>query len=138
MIHVQRVLQQKLYDIIGGDPTIVSIVAGRVFTNPPKGMGVPQEYPRIRIGERTIGDFSSHTHNGFDGYVVIHAWSQADTDVEVTAILNQLYALLHTKNLGISTNETINFRCTENRVALEPDGKTFHGIQRYSLLLGGN
>jgi hypothetical protein len=138
VIHVQRVLQQTLYDAIAGDATIVQMVADRVFTNPPKGMGLAQEYPRIRIGERNIGDFSSHTHNGFNGYVVIHAWSQADNDVEVTAILERLYALLHTRNLGITTNETINFRCTENTVALEPDGKTFHGIQRYSLLLGGN
>ena len=91
------------------------------------------------MGEIELGDFGSHTGSGFEGEVTINVWTQSGRGKkDAQTILNRVYELLHGQNLAISYFPTVSFRCSFNHVVVDPDNRTYHGIQRYHLILGGN
>ena len=129
--HVQKLLRQKIYDTLSADATLIALVS-LIYSNAPDNSA----YPRIKIGDQPLDDWGSHTHDGFQGEVLIHAWTQGESDVECINIMNRVYTVLHNIDLGISGYSTVNFRCASNTILLEPDGRTYQGIQRYSVMLG--
>lgn len=140
LVHPQRLILEKIYTVLTGDATLAAIVGTKIYSSVPKGAGLASEFPRVDFGELNLSDWSSHTFNGFDGYVMVHAWSVKDSETETLEILKQCYALLHNLDLGLASQgfPTINFRCALNQVIRDQDGRTYHGIQRYSITLGGN
>lgn len=133
--HPQKSILQAVFQRLSGDGTLTALVpAARIGHNLPDSTA----YPKIWIGPITLSDWSSHTFDGFQGDIQIHAWTQGQTATPCMDIVNRIYTLLHNYDLAISTFPTLNFRCTLNEVLLEPDGRTYQGIQRYSLLMGGN
>lgn len=132
--HIGNSLQAKLYSILTGSPALMALV-NAVYDNPPDD--VPMPY--VVIGDESIGDFGAHDFDGFDGTITIHAWDEVEGRKKVRTILEQIYRLLHNTNLQIPGFKTIVFRCILSEIIPDPDdNRTYHGIQRYNLLTGGN
>lgn len=131
--HPQNLVQTKIYDILTGDLTLMGLVVG-VWDNAPDN----SDYPYVEIGDDDHSDWSSHTHQGFSSDLRLHFWSQARGRKEIKDIMNRVYTLLHNIDLAIVNFPTVSFRCELNEVIIDIDGRTYHGVQRYSLLLGGN
>ena len=133
--HVQKALRLRIYDLLVADATLATYVSTLIYSSAPDNT----VYPRVKIGAQTLEDWSTHTTNGFQGDVFIHAWAQGTSDVEIMNIMNSIYAVLHAiTDLQISGYSTVNFRCVLNEILPEPDGRTYQGVQRYSIMLGGD
>ena len=129
--HVQKLLRQKVYDLLLADATLATLVTN-IYSNSPDNT----TYPRVKVGDQPLDDWGSHTHDGFQGEYLIHVWTQGESDGECMVILNRVYTVLHTVDLGITGYSTVKNRCASNTILLEPDGRTYQGIQIYNLMLG--
>lgn len=130
--HVQLLLQEKIYQTLKDDRTIQELCCG-VYDNVPDNSA----YPYIEIGEDEYDDWSSHTHDGFDGSVWIHVWSEYPGRKEVKLIQNRIYELFHNQDMGIDNFPTVTFLQELCRNFKDPDGRTHHGVQRFDFLFGG-
>jgi hypothetical protein len=131
----QKSLLVKILAILAADATLTALVpSGRIKENLPDGT----LYPHVRVVPPELEDWGSHTFDGVTGLVEIRVWDQAQSAANTLDILARIYALLHNIDLALTGFSTVNFRCTFTRTDLEPDGRTYQGIQRYSVTLGGN
>jgi hypothetical protein len=134
-LHPQKEILKWVLDTLKGDATLTAIVpATRIVENMPDFSA----YPHIRVAPAFSDDWSSHTFDGFRGEIHIRVWTQGQSVEPNMDALNRIYTLLHDMDPSIPTFPTINFRCTFNEPILEPDGRTYQGLQRYSFTLGGN
>ncbi len=133
-IHPGIAIQQKIFDTIKDDATIITLVGSSIFDNVPDN----SDFPYITIGEVETGDFSSHTNDGFEGSVTVHVWSQDRGRNNTKTIQARIYTLLQNLDLAIVGVPTLNFRLGSQSTILDPDGRTNHGIQTFNILLGGN
>ena len=136
-VHVQLILQAKLYEILDQDATLQSI-CGRarvVFEN----VGDNTPFPYVEIGEIDLGDFGGYSFAGFEGTYTIHTWSQARGRKQCQEIMNRIYTLLHRVDLSLGSGfSTIANICEQSQTIIDSDGRTYHGIQRFKLITGGN
>lgn len=127
-------LQERLYAILIGDATLMTLI-NAVYDNPPDDADMPY----ATIGDDSLSEFGGHTFDGFDGPVTIHAWTEGQGRKTNKAILNRLYQILHNTDLAIPGFKTVCFRCILSEVLVEPeDNRTYHGVQRYNLLVTGS
>ena len=131
--HPQVSVQQKVYTVLTGDATLMGLIEG-VYDNVPDNPLAPY----VTIGDDEYSDFSSHTHDGFEGSVQIDVWSEAVGRKECKTIQNRIYTLLQNLDLAIDGFPTLNFKCGLSTVEMDPDGRTYHGVQRFDFLIGGN
>jgi len=131
--HPDLDVQEKIYDTLTGDSTLMNLIED-VYD------GVPDEsdYPYVMIGETEYSDWSGHDFDGFEAETTIHVWSQYRGRSEAKSIQDEIYRLLQNIDLGISGFPTIFFKLSFQRVLPEPDGKTYHGVQRFQFQIGGN
>lgn len=132
-IHVQDLLQIKIFEILSNDATLSALING-VFDNVPDNL----DPPFVVIGDTSLSDFGSHTHSGFQGELTIHAWSEDMGRKKIMTIMNRIYTLLHNIDLAITNYKTIVFRCETNEILVENDNRTHQGVQTYKIMLGGN
>lgn len=133
--HPQKALLVKIFSLLAGDATLTALVpAARIKENLPDGTA----YPHVRVLPPSLGDWSAHTFDGFEGTLELRVWDSGQSVARTLDILNRIYTLLHNVDLALVGYPTVNFRCTLSNADLEPDGRTYQGIQRYSVTLGGN
>lgn len=132
VVHVQTVLQTKIYEMLTGDVTLMDLVDG-VFDFVPDN----EAFPYVTIGLDEQSDFSTHTDNGFVGFIQIDVWSRSPGKKETKDIQNRIYELLHPNLVTLTGFKVNNFRCDLTRIEKDPDGITHHGIQRFNTLIGG-
>ncbi len=132
--HPQKLIQTKLFELLNADTPLTDLIQG-IFDNVPDN----QTFPYVTIGEISMNHMGGYEFDGFDGDYVVHVWSRARGRKETQLILNRLYTLLHTTDLTLADgfNTMVN-TCDVNEILIDPDGVTYHGIQRYRLMLGGN
>lgn len=132
--HPQKLIQTKLFEILNGDSDLTNLIQG-VFDNVPDN----QTFPYVTVGEISMSHMGGFSFDGFDGDYTIHTWSRARGRQSSQLILNRIYTLLHTTKLSLADgfNTMVN-TCELNEILLDPDGVTYHGVQRYRLMLGGN
>jgi len=133
--HPQKEILAAVLTRLKNDATLTALVpAARIVENMPDGTA----YPHVRVQAPTSRDWSSHTFDGFEGEIELRVWTQGQSVEPNLGIGNRIYTLLHNFDMAITGFPTINFRCTFNEPTLEPDGRTYQGLQRYSFILGGN
>ena len=128
-----NLLQTKIFSILNGDGPLNDLI-DKVHDNAPDN----SDYPYVVVGDDDLSDFSSHTNDGFEGDVTVDTWTQSEGRKQCKAIQERIYTLLHNIDLGIVGFKTISFRCTLTNILKDPDGRTHHGVQVFSILLGGN
>jgi hypothetical protein len=128
-------LHKAIYDELAGDATFMALVTNRLYDEPyPDNTS----YPCVTIGSITLNDWSSHTHAGFDGEVMINTWTQYIGKKSVHEIMARIYTVLYDFDPAISGKPTINFRLTQSSTILDEDGRTYNGVQTFSIMFGGN
>lgn len=93
--------------------------------------------PYVTIGDDTASDDSTKTDDRQQISLTIHAWSEKAGRKEVKELGAEIYAALHKQNLivaGFTVRET---RWEFGDTIREPDGHTYHGVQRFRVFVQG-
>ena len=125
-------LQAKLYNVLKNDTELAKYGCG-VFDHTPDN----EKYPFIEIGDDQFTSNDSHTHDGFDVEITFHIWTQGQGKRTCREIQSRLYELFHNTDLALNSQKTIALRSGLTTIILDPDGRTFHGVSRFKLILGG-
>jgi hypothetical protein len=132
-MHALLSLQKKIYQLLEEDDEITSDYKCRVFDHVPDNVG----YPFIVIGDDSFDDFSSHTTDGFAVTMTIHTWTQGEGKKRCKEIQSRIYEIIHKADLELAGQKTVSLRAGLTTTILDPDGRTYHGVNVFNLLLGG-
>lgn len=128
-------LQQQVYARLTGNVSLMADITG-VFDFVPDN----QAFPYVTIGDTEFQDNGTKTFEIFDTTMMIHVWARpgARGRAPVLDIMTKIYDLLHHHDFtGITGFNTINLRYDFSEVLVEVDRVTYHGVIRFSVLLGG-
>lgn len=126
-------IQKAIYDALTGDATLMNLISG-VYDFVPQGTA----FPYVTIGEDTLSDWGSHTFDGADSTVTLHSWAQGASRKAVKEVMAEIYRILHKGTISVTGFSVVLIRFEFSEASLDPDGQTYHGIQRFRLLVGGN
>jgi hypothetical protein len=124
-------VQTAIYSALTGDATLTGKVTG-VYDS------VPDEtsFPYVAIGDDTVRDFSTNTFSGEEMTLTIHIWSRDRGRKNTKSIMADIYRVLHKANLSLTNGASLIHVLFEfAEIVLDPDGTTYHGIQRFRMLL---
>lgn len=94
-------------------------------------------FPYITIGSNTALDFDTQTSNGQEHTVTIHSWSRANGFKQVKQMMSRVYRNLHGAVLSMPNQRMVRCRCEYTDSSLDPDGVTYHGVQRFRIITQG-
>lgn len=132
-------LQVAVRSILKASTALTSKLSGG-----PNGIldAVPDEKPFdfVTFGDIVPVEADTHTWFGFTIDMTIDTWSRAvSTGVRgkerPAAIMNEIYRLLHDCYPTVEGYEVMGFRQEMSNILVDPDGVTYHGIQRFKILL---
>ncbi len=125
-------LQKGLFDKLRNDATLTALLGGsaKIYDSPPDGAVTPY----VTIGDDTASDEGTKTYRGQQITATIHSWSQKKSRAEVKGIMDRIWSLLHEGTITISGHSLILMRFEFGNTELDPDDRTYHGIQRFRVL----
>lgn len=130
-------VQRAVYTALSGDTGLVALLgAGKVFDWVPE----TTNYPYVNVGDDTSKDYDSQSFHGLESTVVIHSWSRTvgGGRKEIKTIMDRIYQVLHEQVLPMVSGQImILSRCEFATTLLDPDGVTYHGVQRFRILTQG-
>lgn len=124
-------IQKGLLDTLKADATLMGMVTG-VYDFVPQDTALPY----VTIGDDTLSDRGSHTDDGTDNTLNIHTWARGAGRKHCKQIMAEITRILHGFDLPVTGFKSLSFRREFQDSTLDPDGQTYHGIQRFRLLLG--
>lgn len=135
MSDARLLLQKAIYSRLTTNAGLMAKITG-VFDFVPDN----QTYPFIQIGEIDFGAWDSHTFDGFDATITINLWHRPSSRgrAPLHDIQNDIYNLLHKHIFTITGFTVISMRFDFSNIIVDPDAVTYHGVQRFRLLMGGN
>ena len=119
-------VQKAIFAKLGAD------LAVPVFDFVPQE-NAPSNY--ITIGADTLAPFSTDNKNGFDGTLVIHSWAVANGRKTIKALQGAVYDSLSRADLVVTGYNSIGIDFEFSETNLDPDGVTYHGVQRFRILM---
>jgi hypothetical protein len=126
-------IQAAIFDALSGDAQLTSMATG-VFDQVPEKTA----FPYVTIGENTLSDWGSHTFDGANAIVTIHTWARGGGRKKCKEIMGEIYRILHNGSIAIDGFSLVVLRFEFGETIKDPDGQTYHGVQRFKLLVGGN
>lgn len=133
MSRYNDLLQTKIYQLLSADTELVTTLGCQVLDHVPDNT----EAPYIVIGDDSFDDFGAHDVDGFKVDVTIHTWVESKGKKTCKQIQARIYELLHDVDLAITGQKTITMRTGLQTTLLDPDGRTYHGVNKFNLILGG-
>lgn len=125
-------IQKTIRDALIGDSKISNAVTDVFDFVPDKTV-----FPYITVGDDTAVDWGAKDFDGMDYTINIHTWSRARGRKECKDIMFEVYRVLHLNDLNISGFKTVLCRFDFAESSLDPDGQTYHGVQRFKVIVGG-
>ena len=92
-------------------------------------------FPYVTIGEDTAVDAGDKTAEGQDITLTIHAWSRKRGRKEVKQLLGQVRGALHGQPLTVAGYTVRLVRFEFGTTFKDADGVTYHGVQRYRIVV---
>lgn len=126
-------LQKAVYDALKGDAQLTILVGTKVYDSVPAGTG----FPYVAIGDDTAVPFDSDTFDGMEMTLTIHSWARGLGRKEVKTIMGNVYRILHKSTLNMNGHTMVLMRFEFAETDLDPDGVTYHGVQRFRALTQG-
>lgn len=123
-------LQKAIYTVLSGDATLLGLATGGVFDCPQEDTS----FPYVTIGDDTLADWSSKTFDGKEATITIHSWSEAMGREEVKKIMDRIDTLLHNGSLSMTGHSLVVMQFDFAETLRDPDGRTYHGVQRFRAL----
>lgn len=125
-------LQAAIYEALTADVSLMEKITG-VFDSVPESTG----FPYITIGEGTMSDLGAHTFDGAETNITIHTWARGRGRKQTKEIMADVYRILHDSTLDISGHILVLARFDFAETMLDPDGVTYHGVQRFRFITRG-
>ncbi len=115
-------------------------VGSRIFDFVPQASEDGGPYPFIQVPEMQAAPFNTKTFNGFEVRLTVNVWSRpADVGQAETADLNNdVYDLLHKWEPTISGWKVVLMQFEFSDIIVDPDTVTYHGIQRFRVLMAAD
>jgi hypothetical protein len=123
-------VQQAIYSKLLAGTSFTNLVGTRLYDHVPVSPD-PATFPYVEVGESTGEPYDTKTERGFEQTVVMHTWSRQRGRREVKQIHSAMYGLLHRGTLAGTGFTFVNLENEFNEIFSDPDGLTYHGIQRY-------
>jgi Protein of unknown function (DUF3168) len=121
-------LQKAIYSKLSADTALLALLGGpRIYDDVP----TRAEFPYVTIGQTIERDWSTATDPGQEHLMTLHVWSRGRGRREADDILAAIGAALHDQTLPMTGFRLINLRHEFSDARRDPDGETFHGLQRY-------
>jgi len=124
-------IQQTIFTLLDADSGLNNLITG-VFDF----VKEDQSFPYITIGDDNFSDWSTHTFDGVEGSINIHTWTRSNGRKQCKEIMVEIYRVLHNTTLTIVGFKVPLLRFDFSETLLDPDGQTYHGIQRFKILTG--
>lgn len=128
--------EQHLYDLLTADATLMGLVSG-VYNR------VPQDEPYPYITITDITDNQRGAQDLPEGSLIdltISVWDENSSRIPVQNIQKRIDEVLHRSEVNNcttgSTLTIMDFHRISATVLLDPDNKTWHGVQLYEVLVG--
>lgn len=125
-------LQKAIFVKLSASTELSDIIGTRLLDHVPDNYDV---FPFVTIGEDVLTNWDDDTQNGFDVSVTIHVWSRYPGRKETKEIQGIIYSQLHQQDLTITGYNHVLTNQTNQTTTLDPDGKTYHGVQELNVLL---
>lgn len=125
-------LQESVVATLKGDATLMQMIVG-VFDEVPKDI----DPPYLTVGDDTENIDDAQGIRMGDHTLTIHAWSEYGGRKEVKEIGGRVYQLLHepTPNLAVNGGDVVFSRWEFGDSFRDPDGVTWHGVQRFRFMV---
>ncbi|HXV74402.1 MAG TPA: DUF3168 domain-containing protein [Sphingomonadales bacterium] len=124
-------LQKGVYQLLTGNALLVSGVAG-IHDQPDEKAALPM----VVIGDATVADNSTKTHEGQAFTLTLHAWSEAAGRMEVKRVMGLVFDALQNASITLDGHALIqlHFDFAEDfRERLGPR-TLYHGVMRFRAL----
>ncbi len=117
------------------DMSGASLQVPAVYDRPPQPVlaGEADYFPYVTIGDITANEFDTDDSNGFDCEIVIRCYSRTGGRLQAKQIQDAIYTELHKQDLNV--NHSVMLYQQMARVDLEPDGKTYQGVQMFRFVV---
>lgn len=89
----------------------------------------------VTVGDDTLLPFNADITKGFEATLTIHAWDISNGRKDVKELQGEIYNLLDRAELVISGYNPIGIDFQFSETTLDPDGVTYHGVQRFRFLM---
>lgn len=119
-------LQKAVFAALDGDATLGALISG-VFDHVPPGT----EFPYVTVGEVTVRDESTMAKDGQVHTVTVHSWSRGRGRKELKQVMGEVYRILHKGTLAVAGQDVAGMMFEFADTLLDPDGLTYHGVQRF-------
>lgn len=133
-------LQKAVFAKLKANTTLMAKLAAgdKVYDFVPQN----QAYPFIHIGEAQFNAWDTKTWNGFEGTFTVDSWYRAgDTGSRGRATLldiqGDIYDALHRVPMVIAAQNVVIVRLDFQDIIVDPDSVTYHGVQRFHVIMGG-
>lgn len=128
-------LQAAIYTALSADSGLTTSLggAGKIFDHVPESA----EAPYVTIGDNTAKEWGACTFDGMESTYTIHTWTLGQGRRGAHLVMKEIYRVLHEAHLTMSTQAMVSMRHEFATVDLDPDGATYHGIQRFRVFTQG-
>lgn len=119
-------LQRALFSALNGQlsaPVVEDVEQGSTF-------------PCVTIGDNQHNDFSTDTEDGAEVLITIHTWSRTDSIKETLVLLDEINAILNRSELVLTSWLCAGVSFDMSSVMKDPDGRTRHGVIRFTAIIG--
>jgi hypothetical protein len=126
-------VQTGIYNHLTGNSGLTVLLAdgaNSVLDHVPSGTA----FPYVVIGESSARPMDSQGVSGSDVTLTIHSYSRGSGMQQVRRIMSAIYDVLHNASFAVPNQILILCQCLGAETALEGDGLTRHGIQRFQII----
>lgn len=130
MSYAPKELQIAVYNKLTGNTALMAAITGVYDFIPDR-----QSFPFVTIGEGDFQDRGSHDTDGWTAVITINTWSRARGRKGAYDIMALIDTAMHNGSLSITGSRALVLRRDTSTVLVDPDAVTYHGVQRFKLLL---
>jgi hypothetical protein len=126
-------VQAAVYSRLCADAGLTSLLAAgaaSIFDHVPQGSA----FPYIALGSLAARPLETQGGGGYDISLDIHCYSRALGMKQARAVMAAVASALHGADFAVTGQVLVLCRLTEQETALEPDGETRHGLQRFTII----
>ena len=141
-------IQQAVFTKLDGTAALTDQLAAHSFTPAKKGIydALPQvvkpelktAFPYVVLGGDEATPADTDDADARDTVITIHTFSRYKGDKELRNVMDAIKAALHDATLTVTGERFVLCYWEFSSTALEPDGITRHGVQRFRLWTEGS
>ncbi len=127
-------LQAALYTHLTTIDELTSLLAqgaNSIFDHVPAG----SDLPYISIGELRTRPFDTQQSQGMEVQATIHSYARGKGSKDLKNIMTMIRQSLHYVDFAVTGQSLILCQETESDIALDADGETRHGVQRFRIII---